>query len=55
MNRSRQEPQNLCPACGSDLVFFRQNSTQGYHCRQSDCQYSCVTTYLPEIVRDETI
>ena len=49
------EPEDICPKCGGNLVFFRQNSTQGYYCSKSDCQYSCVTTYLPEIVKDTTI
>ena len=50
-------PQGLednCPECGN-LVFFRHGSSQGCYCLKPNCKYGFATTYIPEIMADETI
>lgn len=44
-----------CPECGNRLIFYRQDSTQGYNCLNPKCEYGFATTYIPEIELDETV
>ena len=41
----------LCELCNSQCEYRIINSTQGWHCK--NCGWSVVTTYIPEIDRDE--
>ncbi|MFZ6721378.1 hypothetical protein [Undibacterium sp. Ji49W] len=42
----------VCEKCGGLIEVRREGSTQGLFCTK--CDWSLVTTYLPEILRDET-
>lgn len=42
----------VCEKCGRSVEFRRDGSTQGVFCTK--CEWSVVTTYLPEILRDTT-
>ncbi|MEM7712689.1 MAG: hypothetical protein AAF349_03785 [Cyanobacteria bacterium P01_A01_bin.68] len=44
---------NKCQYCGNNLKHRIQDSTQGLFCNQCD-KWILVTTYIPEIRRDET-
>lgn len=39
-----------CPKCGAPVEIRREGSTQGLFC--TNCDWSVVTTYLPEILND---
>lgn len=41
-----------CEACGGEVEFRREGSTQGYYCKR--CGWAVVTTYIPPIELDET-
>jgi hypothetical protein len=41
-----------CPECGGALEARREGSTQGLFCTK--CDWSVVTTYLPDVLRDTT-
>ena len=44
---------SVCENCGGQIEVRREGSTQGLFCTR--CDWSLVTTYLPEIVSDETL
>ena len=44
---------NKCQYCGNNLKHRIQDSTQGLFCERCD-EWILVTTYIPEIRRDET-
>ncbi len=41
---------SMCPQCGGTTELRREGSTQGLFC--TNCEWSVVTTVLPEILRD---
>jgi hypothetical protein len=41
-----------CEACGGELEFRREGSTQGFFCKT--CDWAVVTTYIPRIDLDQT-
>jgi tRNA(Ile2) C34 agmatinyltransferase TiaS len=43
----------ICEKCGSEMEFRREGSSQGLFC--TNCDWSVVTTYIPEILLDETL
>jgi hypothetical protein len=43
----------VCEDCGGTVEVRREGSTQGVFCTR--CDWAVVTTYLPEIFRDETL
>jgi hypothetical protein len=49
---SSADSNSICPKCGGALEVRRDASTQGLFCTK--CDWSAVTTYLPEILRDTT-
>jgi hypothetical protein len=42
----------VCERCGGPTEFRREGSTEGTYCTR--CDWSVVTTYIPEILRDDT-
>lgn len=40
-----------CEKCGSEIEFIRHVSTEGWYCK--NCDWSIVTTYIPQIVLDK--
>lgn len=42
-----------CEACGGEVEFRRKEHVQGLFCKT--CDWSVVTTYIPEIDLDETV
>ncbi|AFZ26623.1 hypothetical protein Cylst_4545 [Cylindrospermum stagnale PCC 7417] len=43
----------ICEKCGSQMEIRQEGSTQGLFC--TNCDWSIVTTYIPETQRDETL
>jgi hypothetical protein len=43
----------ICEVCGGEVEFRREGSVQGFFCKS--CDWSLVTTYIPEIELDETV
>jgi hypothetical protein len=43
-----------CEKCGSPTESKIEGRTQGTYCTSSECNWSVVTTYFPEIYTDQT-